>query len=96
MKDVVVDMRKVFYNHSVSNGHEKGWETRIPDGIIIMTGSDINSEIPWDFGSKVGSIPLHHREQDAVLITIKYVSYPIFLGLLRTSKGIFVQISIRS
>jgi len=59
MKDVVVDMRKVFYNHSAATGRERGWETRIPDGIIIMTGSDINSEIPWNFGSPVRIIPLY-------------------------------------
>ena len=64
MKDIVVDMRKVFYNHTSTTGRERGWETRIPDGIIIMSGSDINSEIPWAFGSQVAyhcNTPTHLR-----------------------------------
>ena len=48
MNNVVVDMRRVFFNYT-TNG--VGWEWRRPDGVIIMTASDINSEIPWEYNT---------------------------------------------
>ena len=52
MKDVKTDTTKIFHNLSSPEVRAEGvWEPRLPDAVIVMTGSDVNSEIPWEYGS---------------------------------------------
>ena len=52
IKDVKVDTIKIFRNLTNPRVRAEGvWEPRLPDAVIVMTGSDVNSEIPWEYGT---------------------------------------------
>jgi hypothetical protein len=80
IKDMVTDMRKVFFNYST---HEVGWEARRPDGVILMSGSDVNSEIPWAYNSDE-----YKQHQTKYLKDLRYI--------LNTVVGFGVPVAVAS
>ena len=56
MDDILTDTRKVVLNYTMGPKHDEGWATRPPDGIIIMSTSDVVTGgmaqgVPWVFGT---------------------------------------------
>ena len=71
MNDILTDARKVVYNYTAGKGHDEGWATRRPDGIIIMSTSDVVTggmaqSVPWAFGS-----PEYYAHQATYTIQVR-------------------------